>query len=57
MTDRNFCHFGLFFVFYPLNNPKNQNFEKLKKTPGDKYAILLYIYDHIYAILFLRYGT
>ena len=32
-----FCHFGLFFLFaiYPSNNPKNQNFEKLKKTPGE----------------------
>ena len=24
-----------FFSFYPPNNPKNQNFEKLKKTSGD----------------------
>ena len=24
-----------FLPFYPSNNPKNQNFEKLKKTPGD----------------------
>ena len=24
-----------FLHFYPLNNPKNQNFEKLKKAPGD----------------------
>ena len=24
-----------FLHFYPLNNPKNQNFEKLKKTFGD----------------------
>ena len=24
-----------FLHFYPPNNPKNQNFEKLKKTPGD----------------------
>ena len=23
-----------FLPFYPPNNPKNQNFEKLKKTPG-----------------------
>ena len=28
-------HFELFFAFYPPNNPKNQNFEKMKKTPGD----------------------
>ena len=34
-TDRIFCHFGLFFALLPPNNPKNQNFEKMKKTPGD----------------------
>ena len=27
-------HFGIFFALLP-NNPKNQNFEKMKKTPGD----------------------
>ena len=28
---------GLFLPFYPLplNNPKNQNFKKMKKIPGD----------------------
>ena len=38
VTDRIFCHFGLSFAFLPLpppNNLKNQNFEKLKKAPGD----------------------
>ena len=34
-TDRNFCHFGLFFVLLLPNNPENQNFERMKKTPGD----------------------
>ena len=31
-------HFGLFSAilpFYPPNNPKNQNVEKMKKKPGD----------------------
>ena len=33
---QNFCHLGLFFLpFYLPNNLKNQNFEKLKKIPGD----------------------
>ena len=27
--------FDCFLPFYPPNNPKNQNFEKLKKAPGD----------------------
>ena len=26
---------GSFFAFYPTNNPKNQNFEKMKKRSGD----------------------
>ena len=34
-TDRFFCHFGPFLLIYPPNNPKDQNFEKLKKKPGD----------------------
>ena len=32
----NFLSFWTIFLhFYPLNNPKNQNFEKIKKPPGD----------------------
>ena len=31
-TDKIFSHFG---PFYTPNNPENQNFEKMKKTPGD----------------------
>ena len=37
-TNKIFCHFGPFFsLLLPpfLNNPKNENFEKLKKVPGD----------------------
>ena len=34
-TDKIFCHFGPFFDLLPPNNPKHQNFEKLKKDPGD----------------------
>ena len=30
-----FCHFGPFFALLPTSNPKNQNFEKMKKTSGD----------------------
>ena len=35
VTDRIFCHFGMFFALLPPNNPKNQNFEEMKKTPED----------------------
>ena len=28
-------HFGLFFALLPPNSPKNENFEKMKKMPGD----------------------
>ena len=33
-TDRLFCHFGLFLLFY-FTNQKNQNFEKMKTISGD----------------------
>ena len=36
VTDRIFCHLGLFLFLLPPYNPKNQNFKKLKKKPpGD----------------------
>ena len=35
VTDRIFCHFGLFFPFCSPNNLENQNFEKVKEAPGD----------------------
>ena len=33
--DRTVCHFGPFFVLSPPNDLEIQNFEKLKKLPGD----------------------
>ena len=50
------CDGNFFFVildcflpFYPHNNPKNQDFEKMKKIPGD--IIILYMctknYNHM----------
>ena len=48
-TDKIFCHFGLFLLSYPPNNPQNQNFEKMNKIPGD--IIILHMrtinYNHI----------
>ena len=35
-----------FLPYYPPNNPKNQNFEKMKTTPGD--IIILHIYTKNY---------
>ena len=37
MDDRQnfFVILGYFLPFYPSNNPENQNFEKMKKAPGD----------------------
>ena len=35
VMDTIFCLLRPFFALYPLNNPKNQSFEKLKKIPGD----------------------
>ena len=34
-TDKIFVILDNFLPFNPPNNPKNQNFEKLKKAPGD----------------------
>ena len=34
VTNRIFCHFEHFCPL-PRKNPKNQNFEKMKKTPGN----------------------
>ena len=31
-----------FLPFYPPNNPKNQNFEKMKKPPGDIITLHMY---------------
>ena len=42
VTDKFFCHFGPFLLFYHPNNPKNQNFVKMKKQPGD--IIILHKY-------------
>ena len=33
--DRFFCLLSHFLPFYPTNNLKNKNIEKIKKTPGD----------------------
>ena len=35
MTDRIFVILDHFLPFYPPNNPKNQNFDKIKKLPTD----------------------
>ena len=47
--DRIFCHFGPFFALLHPNNPKNQNFEKMKKMAED--IIILHMctknYDHM----------
>ena len=44
-----FVILGHFFPFDPPNNPKNQNFEKMKKNPGD--VIILHMctknHDHL----------
>ena len=35
VTDRIFCHFGLFFALLPPVDIEKQNFEKMKKTLED----------------------
>ena len=39
---QNFLSFrAIFLPFYHSNNPQNQNFEKMKKIPGDIIILLL----------------
>ena len=45
-TDIIFCHLGLFLAFSLPKNLENQNFEKMKKTPGDIIILHKYIKDH-----------
>ena len=40
-----------FLPFYPTNTPKNQNFEKMKKTPEDIIILLMCTKNHYH----LRY--
>ena len=40
-----FAILNRFLPFYPPDNPKNQNFEKMKKSPGDIIIIMCTIND------------
>ena len=58
-TDKTFCHFGPFcaLLLLPPNDPEYQNFENMKKMPGD----IILLYTHVYykwrsyGIWFLKY--
>ena len=41
-----FVIFDHFLPFYPPNNPKNQNFEKMKNTPGDIIILHMWTINH-----------
>ena len=63
VTDRIFCHFGLFFALpCPPNNSKNQNFKKMKKKQK-KNTWRYYHFTQVYHkwqshdVWFLRYQT
>ena len=49
MCDRVFYHFVLFFALLPPNNPQNQNFDKMKKPPGDIIILQIHTinYNHM----------
>ena len=44
-----FITLGYFLPFYPPNDPKNQNFKTMKKTPGD--IIILHICTENYDLM------
>ena len=48
---RNFCHFGPFLPFYPTDNPKNQNFDKLKEMPGGIIILHKCTKNHDYTVV------
>ena len=53
-----FVILSYFLHFYPPNNPKNQNLEKMKKNPWRYHHFtIVYQKSWSYAILFLRYGV
>ena len=56
-TDRIFCHSG-HLPYYPPNNPENENFENMKKSPE---GIIILNRSTIkwksYDVWFLRYGA
>ena len=39
VSDRIIYHFRPFFALSPPNNQKNQNFEKMKTTPGENHMM------------------
>ena len=57
--DRVFCHFGPFLPFDPPSNPKNQNFERMKKNKIWRYHHFTLVYHkwQSYDVWFLRYGV
>ena len=50
-----FCYFGLFFALLPPNNPENQNFEIIKKTPVDIIISYMCTINENHDVWFLRY--
>ena len=52
-----FVIFGHLLPFYPTNKPKNQHFEKVKKSPGDIIILLLSTMTDNHDVWFLRHGV
>ena len=48
---------GHLLPFYSPKNTKNQNFEKIKKIPGDIIILLMCIKNQSHDVQFLRYGV
>ena len=46
-----------FLPFYPPNNLKNQNFEKMKKISGDIIILHMCSINDNHDVWFLRYGA
>ena len=46
VSNSSFYHFGPFLPFYPINNQKNKNFEKMKKNLRDIIILHKYTKNH-----------
>ena len=52
-----FVILGYFLPFYPPNNLENENFEKMKKSPGDIIILNMSATNENHIVWFLRYGA
>ena len=53
----NICHFGTFFCPFTPRQAENQNFQIIKKEPGDIIILQMCTINDNHEMCFLRYGV